>query len=216
MDIDPKAIASRDVYRLLIGGVLPRPIAWVSTIAPDGTPSLAPFSFFTVVCENPPTLCVVPARRGSDGGRKDTLVNIEATGEFVVNIVGETLADAMNLSAAAVGPEVDEFALAGLETTPSVVVRPPRVTLSPVAYECQLDRIVHVGGEVPGAGSLVLGTVVRIHVADEAWDNGRILTDVARQIGRGSGDDYIRTTDRFRLARPVVAPDGTITIPPLA
>ena len=212
IDIDPATLSPRDAYRLLIGGILPRPIAWVSTIAPDGTCNLAPFSFFTVVCEAPPTICFAPARK-PDGGKKDSLANVEATGEFVVNVVGEAQVSAMSHTSASVGPEVDEFALAGLVAVPSTVVRPPRVAGVPVAYECRLVQVVHVGGDAAGAGSLVIGSVVRVHVAAEAWRDGRIDIDVARQVGRAAGDDYVRTRDRFALRRPVVDADGTVRMP---
>lgn len=209
MDFDPSTMPPREVYRLLIGGVLPRPIAWVSTVAIDGTRNLAPFSFFTVVCEHPPTLCFAPGRR-PDGSPKDTLANIDATGEFVINIVGEDHLEGMSLSSAAVGPEVDEIALANLPTVASHVVQPPRIAGVPVAYECRLAQIVHVGGANAGAGSLILGTVVRIHVDPSVWENGRIDTDRARQIGRAAGDDYVRTRDRISLRRPTVDLDGTV------
>lgn len=212
IDLDPATLTAHETYRLLIGGILPRPIAWVSTVSPDGTRNLAPFSFFTIICEAPPTICFAPVRK-ADGTKKDTLRNIEATGEFVVNVVGEEHVPAMSHSAATVAPEVDEFTLAGLDVMPSTVVRPPRVAGVPVAYECRLSQVIHVGGDNPGAGSLVIGTVVRIHVAAEAWRNGRIDIDVARQVGRAAGDDYVRTRDRFALRRPVVEPDGTVRLP---
>lgn len=212
IDLDPALLPPHDTYRLLIGGIVPRPIAWVSTVAPDGRRNLAPFSFFTAICSVPPTLCFAPGRTPG-GGKKDTLANVEATGEFVVNVVGEAHAAAMSHTAATVAPDIDEFALAGLVAVPSTVVRPPRVAGVPVAYECRVAQVVHVGGDHPGAGSLVIGTVVRIHVAAAAWRDGRIDTDAARQVGRAAGDDYVRTRDRFAMRRPVVDPDGTVRIP---
>jgi flavin reductase (DIM6/NTAB) family NADH-FMN oxidoreductase RutF len=200
--IDPGAMAWRDAYKLMVGSIVPRPIAWVSTVSPDGVLNLAPFSFFTAVAAEPMTICFSPMRRGSDGAKKDTLANIEATGEFVVNIVSERLVEAMNLTSSEFGPEVDEFAEAGLTPAPSVVVKPPRVGEALVAYECKLLQVVHVGEARPGAGALVLGTVHRLHVADEVLDQGRIKLDVLQPVGRMAGSDYVRCTDLFSLTRP--------------
>lgn len=202
MMIDPGTMSWRDAYKLMIGSILPRPIAWVSTISPDGVPNLAPFSFFTAVAANPMTICFSPLRRGGDGGKKDTLHNIESTGEFVVNIVSESLAERMNLTSADVAPEVDEFETAGLTPAPSAVVKPPRVGESLVAYECKLLQVVHVGGAEAGAGALVLGTVLRLHVADEVLEEGRIKLDVLQPVGRMAGNDYVRCTDLFSMRRP--------------
>lgn len=204
MIIDPGSVPWRDAYKLLIGSMVPRPIAWVSTVSAGGVLNLAPFSFFTAVAADPMTICFSPMRRGSDGARKDTLANIEATGEFVVNIVSEGLAQAMNLTSTEFGPEVDEFAEAGLTPVPSVSVRPPRVGESLVAYECKLLQVVHVGEAKAGAGAVVLGTVQRLYVADEALDqaHGRIKLDVLKPIGRMAGNDYVRCTDLFTLTRP--------------
>lgn len=197
MDVNPAAIPWRDGYKLLVGSILPRPIAFVSTISADGVLNLAPFSFFTVVAANPMTLAFCPMRQGRDGGPKDTLVNIQATGEFVVNIVSESFAAAMNVTSGPFPPEVDEFAVSGLTPVPSVTVRPPRVVEALVAYECKLLQVVEVGGAEPGAGALVLGTVQSIHV-----DDGGIHIERLQPIGRLGGDEYVRCTDRFTLERP--------------
>lgn len=202
MIFDPAAMAWRDVYKLMIGSVLPRPIAFVSTVGPDGVPNLAPYSFFTVAGANPATLCFNPMLRGSDAGKKDTLVNIEATGEFVINILSESMAEAMNETAFDFPPDVDEFTVSGLTPAPGEAVRVPRVLESQVAYECRLSQIVEVGAPAPGAGFLVLGTVVRIHVADSLLEQGRISLEGLRPIGRLGGDDYVRCTDRFTMVRP--------------
>lgn len=202
MIVDPSAMEWRDAYKLMIGSIVPRPIAFVSTLSRDGVPNLAPFSFFTAVSANPMTVCFSPMRRGSDGQKKDTLVNIEETGEFVVNIVSEQFAAAMNITSTEFAPDVDEFQEARLTPVPSLVVRPPRVGESLVAYECKLLQVVHVGEAKAGAGALVLGTVQRLYVADEALEAGRIKLDVLQPIGRMAGNDYVRCTDLFSIQRP--------------
>lgn len=204
MQIDPAQLPWREAYKLLVGGILPRPIAWVSTISPEGVRNLAPFSFFTAISAEPMTICFSPMRRGSDGSKKDTLRNIEATGEFVVNVVSEELGEQMNQTSAEVPSDLDEFELAGLTPVQSAVVRPPRVGEARLAYECKLDQVVHIGEAKPGAGSLIIGTVVRVFVAESIWDGGRILTDELRPIGRCAGNDYTDVRNRFSMERPVV------------
>ena len=139
--------------------------------------------------------------RASDGTRKDTLRNIEATGEFVVNIVSEDFAAQMNLCSAEFPPEVDEFAVSGLTPLASDLVKPPRVAESRVQMECRLMQIVNVSAK-PLGGSLVIGEVLRFHVADEVLVNFRIDPDRLRPIGRMGGPTYTRVTDRFDLLRP--------------
>jgi len=199
--IDPAAADARDLYKLMVGAIVPRPIAFVSTVSPDGVPNLAPFSFFTAISANPPVVCFCPMVRGSDGGRKDTLSNIEATREFVVNVVSEDFAREMNTCSAEFPPQVDEFQVSGLTPLASEVVRPPRVAESRIQMECRLFQIVHVSPK-PLGGSLVIGEVVRFHVADELFDNFRIDPDKLRAIGRMGGPTYTRTTDRFEMERP--------------
>jgi flavin reductase (DIM6/NTAB) family NADH-FMN oxidoreductase RutF len=203
LTVDPAAADPRDVYKLMIGAIVPRPIAFVSTVSPDGTPNLAPFSFFTAISANPPVVCFSPMVRGSDACRKDTLCNVEATREFVVNIVSEDFAAAMNACSGDFPPEVDEFQVSGLTPLASELVRPPRVAESRVHMECRLLQIVHVSAK-PLGGSLVIGEVLRFHVADELFQNFRIDPDRLRAIGRMGGPSYVRTTDRFEMERPVV------------
>ncbi|MFZ5816355.1 MAG: flavin reductase family protein [Bacillota bacterium] len=202
MIIDPSTLPWREAYKLMIGAIVPRPIALVSTVSPEGVPNLAPFSFFTAVSADPMVLCFSPMRRGVDGRKKDTLVNIEATGEFVINIVSERFAAQMNATSQSFPPEVDEFAASGLTPAGSALVRVPRVAESLVSYECTLLQVVEVGGDRPGSGAVVLGTVQRIHVADEIYEAGRINLDLLQPIGRLSGNDYVRCTDRFTMERP--------------
>ena len=141
--------------------------------------------------------------RGGDGSRKDTLHNVEATREFVVNVVSEDFAERMNACSAEFPPEVDEFAVSGLTPAASDIVRPPRVLESRISMECRLVQVVHVSPK-PLGGSLVLGEVVRFHVADEIFNNFKIDPDKLNAIGRMGGPTYTRTTDRFDMQRPIV------------
>lgn len=201
MIVDPREAGFQNVYKLLIGAVVPRPIAFVSTISREGIPNLAPFSFFTAVSANPPVVCFCPVRRPGSNPYKDTLSNISATREFVVNIVSEEFAEKMNLSSAEFPPEVDEFEASGLTPIPSDLVGPPRVAESHVHMECKLYLTIEFG-ELPGSGNLVLGEVVRFHVDDQYFDDFRIDPDKLRPIGRMGGATYTRTTDRFEMVRP--------------
>jgi flavin reductase (DIM6/NTAB) family NADH-FMN oxidoreductase RutF len=201
MIVDPDATDTRNVYKLMIGVIVPRPIAFVSTLSADGIPNLAPFSFFTGVSANPPVICFSPMIRSTDGKRKDTLNNIEATREFVVNIVSEEFAEKMNVCSGEYPPEVDEFKVSGLTPLPSDLVKPARVAESHVNMECRLVQIVHVSPK-PLGGSIVLGEVLRFHVDDALFDDFRIDPDKLRAFGRMGGTSYARTTDRFDLVRP--------------
>ena len=201
MVVDPATVEPLNVYKLMIGAIVPRPIAFVSTISADGVPNLAPFSFFTGVSANPPVIAFSPMRRASDGGRKETLNNIEATREFVVNVVSEEFAERMNLCSEEFPPEVDEFKVSGLTPVASDLVKPARVAESHMNMECRLVQVVHVSPK-PLGGSIVLGEVVRFHVDDALVDNFRIDPDKLRAFGRMGGNSYARTTDRFELIRP--------------
>lgn len=200
MIIDPAATEPRNIYKLMVGAIVPRPIAFVSTIGADGILNLAPFSYFTAIGANPPAICFSPGRR-RDGARKDTLVNVEATGEFVVNVVSEEFAAQMNATSAEFPPEVDEFDASGLTPIPSDLVKPPRVRESHIQMECRLLQVVHVSAK-PLGGSLVIGEVLRFHVDDAIVNDYVIDPDKLRAIGRMGGPTYTRTTDRFDLERP--------------
>lgn len=201
MKVDPGTLEWKEAYKLLIGSVLPRPIAFVSTVDQDGCNNLAPFSFFTGICARPMMICFAPMIRGTDGKKKDTLTNIEATKQFVINIVGESIAGQMNDCAIEYPPEVDEFAQTGLTAIPSHCVKPPRVQECDVQLECVLHQIITLG-ELPGAGSLVIGQVVCVHVQDELYEDGRINSEKLRPIGRMAGQTYTRAvSDMFELKR---------------
>lgn len=187
----------------MVGVIVPRPIAFVSTISADGIRNLAPFSFFTGISANPPVICFSPMVRGSDGTRKDTLLNIETVKEFVVNVVSEEFAEKMNICAAEFSPEVDEFEMSGLTPVASDLVKPARVKESLISMECRLIDIVEVSTK-PLGGSLVIGEVLRFHVDDALIDNYKIDPDKLHAIGRMGGPTYTRTTDLFDMVRPKV------------
>ena len=200
MVIDPKSTDPFNIYKLLIGSILPRPIAFVSTMGADGIYNLAPFSFFTAISANPPAIAFAPML-SMQGKRKDSLNNAERLGEFVVNIVSEDIVRPMNETSADFPPEIDEFEVSGLTPIPSDLVAVPRVKESHIAMECKLRQIVELSS-LPLGGSLVIGEVVRFHVDDEYFDDYRIDVDKLRPVGRMAGFTYTRTTDRFELLRP--------------
>jgi len=181
--------------------ILPRPIAWVSTISPDGRTNLAPFSFFQGVTANPPTLMFVPVNN-RDGRKKDTVRNIELVPEFVVNLVSHGLAETMNATASLLPYGESEFERFGVASAPSVKVRPPRVAGAPVAYECTLQQIVTIGSG-PLAATVVFGRIIAAHVDDgvlgaDGYPDSRKL-DLVGRMGR---EDYATTRDTFSLKRP--------------
>ncbi|WP_242138639.1 flavin reductase family protein [Sphingomonas sp. TREG-RG-20F-R18-01] len=181
--------------------VAPRPIGWISTLSEDGTRNLAPYSFFNLFNYRPPIIGFASM------GWKDSAANIAATGEFVWNLVTRDLADVMNRSAATVGPEVDEFALAGIATLPSRLVKPPRVAASPVAFECRHTQTLRLETREGRALDqwMILGEVVGIHIAPELIAEGAYKTTAAHPILRGGGPgDYfeIREDSLFKMQRP--------------
>ena len=201
MTIDPVGADVIDVYRALVGLVTPRPIAWVSTIDPDGRVNLAPFSFFNVFGSNPPVVVFSPTLK-RDGSKKDTLRNIEATGEFVVNCAVEEVLDALNLTSIELPFGESEVNFAELELIPSERVRPPRVVRSPASLECRLIQVIPVGNG-PSSANLVIGEVVLIHASDALFGpDGRIDPRKLKAVGRLGGDYYTRTTDLFERPRP--------------
>jgi flavin reductase (DIM6/NTAB) family NADH-FMN oxidoreductase RutF len=200
MIIKPDDLAERDRYKILIGSILPRPIAWVSTMDLAGNLNLAPFSYFTVGATEPMTLIFCPQTNGKDAQKKDTLRNIEARPEFVVNLTNEETAEAMNLSATLLPHGRSEFEWANVTPAASTVISVPRVAEAPVSFECRLQQIVTIGDGV-GGGSAVFGEVLCIHIRDDIYVNGYVKLDVLRPIGRLAGASYTRTTDTFDLHR---------------
>jgi flavin reductase (DIM6/NTAB) family NADH-FMN oxidoreductase RutF len=201
--IDPKGHDYNNIYKLLIGSIVPRPIAFVSTLSATGVGNLAPFSFFTAVCSNPPTVLFSTVIR-RDGTHKDTFANVESTKEFVLNIVSEGIAEQMNICSADFPPNVDEFTVSGLTPVKSDLVAPPRVKESAISMECRLTQTIRVGSG-PGGGCVVMGEVLRFHIADTLFEDFRINPDLLQAIGRMGGPSYTRTRDRFDLPRPNAA-----------
>ena len=189
MEISPETLEWREAYKLLVGSILPRPIAFVSTIDGKGTANAAPFSFFTAISADPMLICFSPMRRGTDGAKKDTLVNIECTGQFVINIVSNSMAEQMNDCAIEFSPDIDEIVEVGLTKEPGIKVNVPRIKESLVHLECELEQVLHFGDR-PGAGSLVIGKVVHVHVNAELYDKGRIDSEQLKPIGRMAGNIY--------------------------
>lgn len=205
LTLDPAELQRAQIYKLMVGLVVPRPIALVSTVDLNGVANLAPFSFFNAVGSAPPCVLFCPSVReglpAESDPRKDTLRNVEETREFVVNIVSDALATAANTTAAAVPPEVDEFVLAGLSPLASEAVRPPRVAESPAQMECKLMQVIYTS-RAPGAGVIVLGEVVRFHVRENLVDNFRIDPAGLDAVGRMAGNTWVRTRERIELVRP--------------
>jgi flavin reductase (DIM6/NTAB) family NADH-FMN oxidoreductase RutF len=203
--INPADQSILESYKLMTGLIVPRPVALVSTVDKDGVANVAPFSFFCGVGSNPPTVLFCPALRSASherpDDRKDTLRNVEQTGEFVINIVSSSIAGAANATAADVRPEVDEFLLAGLTPIPSHAVRAPRVAESPAQLECKLLQIVFTGQD-SGAGVVVLGEIVRFHFHPALESNFRIDPALLDAVGRMAGNTWVHTRERFDLERP--------------
>lgn len=198
MIIDPKELDEGLTYKLLVGCVTPRPIAWISTKSTDGVHNLAPFSFFNVASRFPPTLAISishPNVQGKDV--KDTLRNIEETKELVVNVVDEQLVNQMNISASEVPFEMDEFKLANLNYAASDKVSAPRVKDSKISMECICKDIIPIGVD-----SLVIAEVVNFVVLDDIIIDGKIQMDRLKPIGRMAGPVYCTTDDNFTMAIP--------------
>jgi flavin reductase (DIM6/NTAB) family NADH-FMN oxidoreductase RutF len=196
--IDPAAVPSLVSYKLLVGSVIPRPIGFISTVSPQGVFNVAPYSFFNAVCGEPPVVCFASGVRNPP---KDTLSNVRSTGEFVVNIVSEDIAQQMNVCSGEYPAGSSEFEISGLTPVASDLVRAPRVKESRVNMECKLVQIIDVSTR-PRGGSLVLGEVVRFHVDDAIMQDFRIDAEKLRAVGRMGGNDYTRTRDRFEMIRP--------------
>lgn len=200
MIIDPSELDRRTLNGLINGLVYPRPVAWVSSISPEGIRNLAPFSFFNAFSFSPPTLGIGPGSR--QGVNKDSLRNIRETGEFVVNAVSEPLAELTNLCSAELDGAVDEWDLLGVVGEDSLDVAPQRVAASPASFECRVREIVDLGTPEMPSNSLIVGSVLRIHVADEAMDGMTPRPEVLGLVARMGGDLWARTADTFELPRP--------------
>lgn len=213
MEILPENLRAHDRYKLLIGGIVPRPIAFVSTVSPSGSFNLAPYSFFTGIGSSPMTLLFCPVTL-ADGSDKDTLRNVLSreeggVGEFVVNVASETYAREVAAAAEVLPYEESEFELTGLTPVPSSRVQPPRLAESPLSFECETLRVVRTAPGEPASGNVVIGRVVCVHVRDEMI-NERFHIDAAQlgAFGRLGGLEYCRTSERFEMPRGRKALDG--------
>jgi flavin reductase (DIM6/NTAB) family NADH-FMN oxidoreductase RutF len=205
LSFKPSGLQPQEIYKLMTGIIVPRPVALVSTMSKEGVANLAPFSFFSGVGAVPPTVLFCPALRdGASAGigeRKDTLRNVEETGEFVINVVSEAIAAAANASSAEVAFGVDEFTLSGLTPIASEAVRPPRVAQSPAQMECQLLQVIYTA-HAPRGGVIVPGEVVCFHVREELVEDFRVDPAGLDAVGRMAGNTWVRTRDRIELLRP--------------
>ena len=195
---------NENFYYSLTSVIIPRPIAFISTISESGNLNLAPFSFFNAIASNPPTVAISIARN-TPSKRKDTLANIEATREFVINIVVESITEAMNNTAAEDPEDIDEFEIAGLTPAPSTMIKPPRVLESPVNLECRLNQIITIGQGETESG-LVLAEVIAMHLDDEIITDNRVDSRKLKAVGRLGGSEYSHTDGIFTLARPTYDP----------
>ena len=193
MEYAASDLTQRERYKVLTSFVLPRPIAWVTSLGPDGVVNAAPFSFFNVFCEDPP-LCMFAVNRRPDGREKDTMVNIQRLGEFVVNLTDEPLARAMHESSGDFPPEIGEPDYLGLKLAPSSKIAVPRLADAPFAMECRTWKLIDVNGD----RELIMGEGIHFHIRDELWDDDamRVLMDRYHPIGRMFADRYCRTDDR--------------------
>ena len=201
MEIDPHALDHTERYKLLTGGIVPRPIAWVTTVGPTGVVNAAPYSFFNGASVTPMVLMIGPANT-EDGTDKDTMRNIVRTGEFVVNVVSEAHARQAAATAEELGPDTSELEYVGLGPAPSRTVEAPRINGSPIAFECVDAQIIRFNGTVPKAGNVVLGTVAWVHVSDSIIDERyRIDPEGLAAVGRMAGLTYLSTRHRTDIPK---------------
>jgi flavin reductase (DIM6/NTAB) family NADH-FMN oxidoreductase RutF len=201
--LDPSVMDVTSIYKCMTGSIIPRPIAFVSTVSENGTINAAPFSYFNAVASAPPTV-IISITFKSNGEKKDSLINIERTGEFVVNTVSEWMLEPMNYCAAEYPYGVSEVEKVGLTTLISDLVSPPRIAESPVQFECRRQQQVQVGDGSPGSAVVVFGEIVRIHVFKKAFSNGKLDVNLLRPVGRLAGGQYSLLGDVQTLNRPVL------------
>lgn len=199
MVIDPATLNNKEMYKFLIGGVAPRPIAWVGTRSKDGINNLAPFSFYNAFSSTPPIVGFSTIPR-LDGRKKDSLQNVLDNGCFTLSAVSHKLVPQMSKSAALLEPEEDEFAYAGLTPAEAEKVNAPYVKEAQLVFECTLNQVISFG-DVEGAGNLVLGQIINIRIDDDIYDNGYVDFEKLDPVGRLAGNWYATIRDKFELTR---------------
>lgn len=208
VSLDPQKLGVIDTYKLLIHCVVPRPIGFISSLSKAGIGNLAPFSFFNAVSSQPACVMFSVSRR-RDGTKKDTLINIEETKEFVANTVSEWMTQPMHQCSAEYPYGIDELKKVGLTALPSTKVKPVRVKESPIQMECRLYQTMDVGGAHAGAATIVVGEILALHIAKEIYnEDGRIPVEKIKPIARLGGISYGRTSGVFDIPRPPVPPEG--------
>ncbi|MCM3790271.1 flavin reductase family protein [Domibacillus indicus] len=200
LSIDPSANTERENYKFLIGSIIPRPIAFVTSMSKEGTLNGAPFSYFNIVSSNPPMISLAIQR--NQGERKDTARNIVESKEFVVHIVDEQNVEKVNETAANLSPEESEIERAQLTPVESVKISVPGVKEAKIRMECLLEQSLELGGsDAPGC-DLIIGKVVQFHIAEEIYENGRINPDGLGAVSRLAGNDYAKIGEIFTIDRP--------------
>ncbi len=203
MQIDPAHTSQKDIYKILTGSVIPRPIGWISTISEHGIPNLAPFSFFNAVGEDPPHVMFSTVRSGNTN--KDTLNNVLATKQFVVNMATEDLVEAINTTSVNLPPDGNEFDYAGLTAIPSVLVKAPRVAESPIHFECELVHHYSLEGHKDGGATIMIGRIVMFHVHESVLlDDFKINREIYKPIARLEGANYAKLGEVFSIKRPFI------------
>lgn len=200
MEFDPLIIDQKSIYKLLTGSIIPRPIGWISSVSESGINNLAPFSYFNAVGEDPPHVMFSTVR--GNNTNKDTLNNVLATGQFVVNLVTEELVEQMNKTAEAVASEVDEFELAGLTPADSTRVKPKRVKESPVSLECELVHHYFLEGHKNGGACVIIGRIVMMHYDKSILlDDFKINLETYKPVARLAGSNYAKLGELFSIKR---------------
>ncbi len=197
MDVDAKSLNANQSYDLVVSVIIPRPIGLVTTLGPDGIPNAAPFSFFNGIATNPPHIIFSSDRW--KGKKKGTIINLEAAGEFVVNIVDEALGEGMVKTAASYPPGTDKIEASGLTVKPSKAVKTPRIAEAPVALEC---RLVSVQLLEDAQVDLVVGRVESFYIKDELWKDGKVDPKALHAIGGIGLSDFVTTRDIFKIPNP--------------
>ncbi|MEK3888861.1 flavin reductase family protein [Bacillus sp. FSL K6-3431] len=197
---DPSKNTERENYKLLIGSIVPRPIAFVTSIAKDGTINGAPFSYFNIVSANPPMISLSIQRK--DGGQKDTARNILENREFVVHIVDEQNVEKINITAASLPPDESEIEKAHLTLIPSEAISIPGIAESKVRFECIVERCIELGDKHSVGTDLIIGKIVRYHIDESIYENGRINHNRLGAVSRLAGSNYAKIGEVFSIERP--------------